>query len=244
MITQGNFSWGKQMHMSMNDDLYERIVSLAQHNATVNASPTVPTKSADFSVGELRPVFFKDDRDRPRMRYVMIVSQPSQSMPIVGAMLIHEHPEMMTDDDVRLYPSDIGYPIDGALQSSNLAPVLDTRLGPPVAVVPPEIASLAINLSSGGRLDGTRTGPRVFDEMDPRVRFADSEWTTMQMIASSAFAWLEEEDSKVNLEWDFAQAVAVEEQYEQIREMRRKPVRTLTDQECELEKAAYERIAA
>lgn len=145
---------------------------------------------SDVSPGQIRPAFFLDANGRWQKRYVMITHQSDVYTAVVGAMLVHTHPVLATQDDVKVRPDDLGYPLDGAVQTSNQAPLLVAQLGAVVGQLDGTLLDLILGLNRGGRRDGARTGRLVLDEDDLRTQFANEEWHVMQLMAEGAFELL------------------------------------------------------
>lgn len=145
---------------------------------------------SDVSPGQIRPAFFLDAKGRWQKRYVLITHQSDHDTAVVGAMLIHTHPILATQDDVKIRPDDLGYPLEGAVQTSNQAPLLVAQLGAAIAQLDGILLDLILGLNRGGRRDGARTGRLVLDEDDLRAQFANEEWQVMQLMAEDAFEYL------------------------------------------------------
>lgn len=158
--------------------------------------PTLPATAerSNLLPGQIRPVFYVNEDGRWAKRYVMIVKQSDADSRLVGAMLIHTWPSLSTQDDVRVRPEDIAYPLDGSVQVTNQAPLLVAQLGPALAEIPDQLLQLVLGLNRGGKRDAARTGPLLLEEDDLRAQFAREEWTEMQVIAAEAFEFMSIDD--------------------------------------------------
>lgn len=167
---------------------------------------------SNVSPGQIRPAFFLDANGRWQKRYVMITHQSDDDTSVVGAMLVHTHPVLATQDDVKVRPGDVGYPLDGAVQTSNQAPLLVAQLGAAIGQLDGTLLDLILGLNRGGRRDGARTGRLVLDEDDLRAQFAHEEWQVMQLMAEDAFEFLGlDEDPLQVLPLQEASLVEIEE---------------------------------
>jgi hypothetical protein len=145
---------------------------------------------AEIAVGQIRPIIYEDEKGRFRKRYIMLTHQSPDLPGVVGAMLIHHWPNLATQDDVRIEPADVGYPVTGAIQTSNQAPVLVASLGTVVAQLDDDLLDLVLQLNSGGRRDSVRSGRIVLEPDDVRAQIAAEEWKVMQLIADEAFRYI------------------------------------------------------
>jgi hypothetical protein len=122
---------------------------------------------------------------------VLIVSESASS---VGAMLIHEYQNLATQDDYLINSTDLNYPLSGAIQTTNQAPLLKDQVdGRCIATLGPDLLENILNLNHGGRRAGSRTGSLVTDEDDLRVSFSQAEWEIMQYISQDYFVYEQEE---------------------------------------------------
>jgi hypothetical protein len=128
----------------------------------------------------------------------MLTHQSPDLPGVVGAMLIHHWPNLATQDDVRIEPADVGYPVTGAIQTSNQAPVLVASLGTAVAQLDDDLLDLVLQLNSGGRRDSVRSGRIVLEPDDVRAQIAAEEWKIMQLIADEAFRYINEVEVEVD----------------------------------------------
>ncbi|MFM8857183.1 MAG: hypothetical protein ACKOI2_08280 [Actinomycetota bacterium] len=147
---------------------------------------------ASIEPGQIRPVLYQDEKGRFNKRYVMITHQYGDLPEIAGAMLILDLPAYASHDDVKFGPQDLEYPIVGAIETSNQAPVLVADLGQVVGQINGELLDLVLRLNRGGRRDATRTGRIILEPDDLRAQVAADEWQTMQMIAEEAFQHIHE----------------------------------------------------
>lgn len=159
----------------------------------------VPTRDlnhmrAEIAVGQIRPIIYEDEKGRFRKRYIMLTHQSPDLPGVVGAMLIHHWPNLATQDDVWIEPADVGYPVTGAIQTSNQAPVLVASLGTAVAQLDDDLLDLVLQLNSGGRRDSVRSGRIVLEPDDVRAQIAAEEWKIMQLIADEAFQYINAPD--------------------------------------------------
>jgi hypothetical protein len=153
---------------------------------------------AEIAVGQIRPIIYEDEKGRLRKRYIMLTHQSPDLPGVVGAMLIHHWPNLATQDDVRIEPADVGYPVTGAIQTSNQAPVLVASLGTAVAQLDDDLLDLVLQLNSGGRRDSVRSGRIVLEPDDVRAQIAAEEWKIMQLIADEAFRYINEVEVEVD----------------------------------------------
>ena len=149
---------------------------------------------ANVLKGQIRPVKYEDENGKICMRYVMVTHQYVELTQIVGVMLIHHLPDLATQDDVKFGPDDIEYPLVGAIQTSNQAPVLLADLGRVVGCIEGELLDLVMGLNRGGHRDATRSGRVVLESDDLRAQIADEEWKVMQLIADEAFQYINAAD--------------------------------------------------
>ncbi len=153
--------------------------------------------SIEIQIGQIRNVFYIDEEGTGLKRYVLIVSESASS---VGAMLIHEYQNLATQDDYLINSADLRYPLSGAIQTTNQAPLLKFQVdGPCIATLGPDLLENILNLNHGGRRAGSRTGSLVTDEDDLRVSFSQAEWEIMQYISQDYFGY-EQEVTNVGLE--------------------------------------------
>ncbi len=145
---------------------------------------------AEIEPGQIRPIVYEDEKGRFRKRYIMVTHQSSDLPAIVGAMLIHHWPNLATQDDVKIGPEDLDYPLIGAIQTSNQAPVLLAGLGTVVAQLDGDLLDLVLRLNRGGRREAARTGRLLLEPDDLRAQIAADEWKTMQFIADNAFQYI------------------------------------------------------
>lgn len=177
----------------------------------------VPTRDlnhmrAEIAVGQIRPIIYEDEKGRFRKRYIMLTHQSPDLPGVVGAMLIHHWPNLATQDDVRIEPADVGYPVTGAIQTSNQAPVLVASLGTAVAQLDDDLLDLVLQLNSGGRRDSVRSGRIVLEPDDVRAQIAAEEWKIMQLIADEAFRYINvaDEENEANVGHD-SQLIEIED---------------------------------
>jgi hypothetical protein len=153
--------------------------------------------SIEIQIGQIRNVFYIDEEGTGLKRYVLIVSESASS---VGAMLIHEYQNLATQDDYLINSADLRYPLSGAIQTTNQAPLLKLQIDEQcIATLGPDLLENILNLNHGGRRAGSRTGSLVTDEDDLRVSFSQAEWEIMQYISQDYFGY-EQEVTNVGLE--------------------------------------------
>ncbi len=153
-------------------------------------SGTLNHMRAEIEPGQIRPIVYEDEKGRFRKRYIMVTHQSSDLPAIVGAMLIHHWPNLATQDDVKIGPEDLDYPLIGAVQTSNQAPVLLAGLGTVIAQLDGDLLDLVLRLNRGGRREAARTGRLLLEPDDLRAQIAADEWKTMQFIADDAFQYI------------------------------------------------------
>jgi hypothetical protein len=168
----------------------EQIQQLISTEQVEVPSGTLNHMRADIEPGQIRPIVYEDEKGRFRKRYIMVTHQSSDLPAIVGAMLIHHWPNLATQDDVKIGPEDLVYPLIGAIQTSNQAPVLLAGLGTVVAQLDGDLLNLVLQLNRGGRREAARTGRLVLEPDDLRAQIAADEWKTMQFIADDAFQYI------------------------------------------------------
>jgi hypothetical protein len=159
--------------------------------------------------GQIRPAMFRDADGHLSLRLVLVselvpgtFSDPR--LGVVSAMLIHEHVEMASEDDVLISFTDLGYPLTGAIQTTNIGPVLVDQLTSPVGQLSSDLLDFVLHLNHGGRRNLARTGLLVVDPNDRRIEFANEEWNEMQLISTEAWktisdpepAWSESEKAE------------------------------------------------
>jgi hypothetical protein len=152
--------------------------------------------SIEIQIGQIRNVFYIDEEGTSLKRYVLIVSESDSS---VGGMLIHESQNLATQDDYLINSADLNYPLSGAIQTTNRAPLLKLQIAQCIATLDPDLLENILNLNHGGRRTGSRTGSLVTDEDDLRVSFSQAEWEIMQYISQDYFVF-EQEVTNVGLE--------------------------------------------
>lgn len=172
---------------------------------------------ASIEPGQIRPVLYQDEKSRLSKRYVMITHQYGDLPEIAGAMLVLDMPGLAGHDDVKFGPEDLGYPIVGAIETSNQAPVLVADLGRVLGRISGELLDLVLGLNRGGRRDATRTGRLLSEPDDVRAQVAADEWEIMQMIAEEAFRHIHEmEDLMLPIESPESALIETEEEYKKL----------------------------
>ena len=142
--------------------------------------------SSEIETGQIRIVLYVDDEGTLLKRYVLIVSESDSS---VGAMLIHEYQNFATQDDYLINSADLNYPISGAIQTTNQAPLMKFQIPQCVATLSPDLLESILNLNQGGRRAGSQTGSLVIDHDDLRVSFSQAEWEIMQYISQDYYVY-------------------------------------------------------
>lgn len=192
-------------------EILERFRShLASNTTPVPVGPR--SGDAVIAIGQIRMAEYITEEGDLARRHVLIVdvikSRPqfpelveyAYEQDSVNVMLIHEYPELSTEDDVLIGPGDLSYPLRGAIQTTNQGPVLIRQVGPCVATLNDDLLDLVSRLNRGGRRVPSRSGLLVVDPDDRRIEFAKEEWIEMQEISADAWRSIFDPDPKMEEE--------------------------------------------